>query len=148
MKGIQGNRTIFRKVAGMMLMLVVIISVIVTALVLYLLMKTLLYNKRKDYGIYKALGYTSGNLILQTALSFMPAIILSVIVFSIISYYTANSYMRIFMGTFGLMKCNFAIPVGGTVMIGLGMILFAFLMAVLLAGRIRKLEAYDMLTQE
>lgn len=52
------------------------------------------------------------------------------------------------MGTFGLMKCNFAIPVGGTVMIGLGMILFAFLMAVLLAGRIRKLEAYNMLTQE
>ena len=83
--------TIFRKVAGMMLMLVVIISVIVTALVLYLLMKTLLYNKRKDYGIYKALGYTSGNLILQTALSFMPAIILSVIVFSICLLYTSDA---------------------------------------------------------
>lgn len=147
-KTIEGSMTIFRKVAGMMLVLVVIISVIVTAVVLYLLMKTLLYNKRKDYGIYKALGYTSGNLILQTALSFMPAITLSVIVFSILSYYTANPYMRIFMGTFGLMKCNFAIPVGGTVMIGFGMVLFAFLIAILLAGRIRKLEAYDMLTQE
>ena len=33
-------------------------------------------------------------------------------------------------------------------MIGFGMVLFAFLIAILLAGRIRKLEAYDMLTQE
>jgi ABC-type antimicrobial peptide transport system permease subunit len=37
--------------------------------------------KRKDYGIYKAIGYTSDSLILQTAISFMPSIILSVLAF-------------------------------------------------------------------
>ena len=48
-------------------------------LILFLYIKALLYNKRKDYGISKALGFTSRHLILQTALSFMPSIVLAVI---------------------------------------------------------------------
>ncbi|MBR4010263.1 MAG: FtsX-like permease family protein, partial [Clostridiales bacterium] len=102
----------------------------------------------KDYGIYKAIGYTSKSLILQTAGSFMPTIILSVILFSVVSYFVANPYMQFIMIAFGLMKCTFAIPIPGIIIVGAGMILLSFVFAVLQAKRVKKIEPYQMLIAE
>lgn len=145
---IGGSMTTFKNISTIMLILMCSISVVVIALILYLLIKSLVYHKRKDYGIYKALGYTSGSLMLQTAMSFMPAVIASVIVFSVGSYYVANPYMSTFMRFFGLMKCNFSIPVPGVVMIGAGLAVVSFFLALLQTGRIKKIEAYNMLVAE
>ena len=91
----EGSMTTFKSLASLMLVLVCGISAVVILLVLYLLIRSFIFSKRRDYGIYKALGYTSNSLMLQTALSFMPSIILSVIIFSFVSYYMANPYMNI-----------------------------------------------------
>ena len=145
---IDANMTTFRGIATLMLISVCSISALVILLVLFLLIRSLIFAKRKDYGIYKAIGYTSGNLILQTAGSFMPAIILSVIIYSIVSYFVANPYMNIIMINFGLMKCTFNIPIPGILIIGAAMILLSFVFAVFEARKIRKIEAYQMLVAE
>ncbi len=147
-KMIGGAMTTFQGISVMMLIIMCSISVAVIALILYLLIKSLVYHKRKDYGIYKALGYTSGSLMLQTALSFMPAVIASAIVFSIVSYNVANPYISLFMRSFGLMKCDFVIPVPGVVAIGAGLTFVSFLLALLQTRRIKKIEAYNMLVAE
>ena len=125
-----------------------LISALVILLVLFLLIRSLVFSKRKDYGIYKAIGYTSKSLILQTAGSFMPAIILSVLVFSVVSYFMANPYMQLIMINFGLMKCTFNIPIPGLIIIAVSMIVLAFAFAVLQARRVRKIEPYQMLIAE
>lgn len=145
---IEGSMTTFKSVASLMLVLVCAISAAVILLVLFLLIKSFLYSKRKDYGIFKAIGYTSGNLILQTAISFMPPIILSVLVFSVGSYFAANPYMNLMMGSFGIVKANLVVPIPGVIIIGLGIIAVSFLFAVFEARRVRKLEAYKMLIAE
>ena len=142
-----GGMTTFKAVSAIMLTLMCGIAAVVIMLILFLFIKALLYNKKRDYGIYKAIGFTSKDLIIQTALSFMPTIILSVIVFLVVSYFVANPYMQTIMVAFGLMKCNFVIPVGGMVLIGVGYVLISFLFAIYQARRIRKIEAYDMLTE-
>ena len=144
---IDGAMTTFRTITTLMLTIMITISAVVIMLILFLFIKSLLYNKRKDYGIYKSLGYTSKDLILQTAGSFMPTIILSVIIFSILSYFLANPYMQTIMFHFGLMKCTFTIPVAGVIMIGAGLIALAFFFAVFQARKIRKIEPYNMLTE-
>ena len=85
---------------------------------------------------------------LQTALSFMPAVIASAIVFSIVSYNVANPYISVFMRAFGLMKCDFAIPVPGVVMIATGLAIVSFFLALIQTSRIKKIEAYNMLVAE
>lgn len=147
-KMIGGAMTTFQGISIMMLIVMCSISVVVIALILYLLIKSLVYHKRRDYGIYKALGYTSGSLMLQTALSFMPAVIASAIVFSIVSYNVANPYISLFMHSFGLMKCDFAIPVPGVIAIGAGFTIVSFFLALLQTRRIKKIEAYNMLVAE
>ena len=147
-KMIGGSMTTFKSISSMMLILMISMSVVVIALILFLLIKSLIYHKRKDYGIYKALGYTSGSLMLQTAMSFMPPVVLSIIVFSIVSYYIANPYMSTFMRLFGLMKCSFPIPIPGVVLIGTGLAVVSFFLALIQTARIRKIEAYNMLVAE
>lgn len=85
---------------------------------------------------------------LQTAISFMPAIIASIVVFSIGSYYVANPYMSTFMRAFGLMQVNFDIPAIGVVIIGVGLAVVSFFLALAQTARIRKIEAYNMLVAE
>jgi ABC-type antimicrobial peptide transport system permease subunit len=144
----EGSSTTFKSIGSLMLVMMGIISAIVIALILFLLIKSLVYHKRKDYGIYKALGYTSGNLMLQTALSFMPAIFVSTVVFSVASYFGANPYISIFMSSFGIMKCNFVIPIAGVVIIFICFTVVSFLIALFETRRIRKIEAYNMLVAE
>ncbi len=145
---LEGNLTTFKGISSLMLILVCGIAAVVTVLILYLLIKAFIYNKRKDYGVYKALGYTSGSLVLQTALSFMPSIVASAAVFSVGSYFAANPYMTLIMRLFGLMKCQFAIPVSGVFAIAAGLVVVAFVFSVILSGRIRKIEPYKMLIEE
>ena len=130
------------------LLIVVAVSVIVILLVLYLFIKMLLHNKRIEYGILKSIGYTSKDLMLQTAISFMPSIILSVVIFSIVSFFGQNSFMNIIMVNFGLVKCTFVIPILGIILIGLGLILVSFLFALFETRRIKKIEPYNLLIAE
>ena len=147
-KSIEASMITFKGISTLMLVMMCLISALVILLVLFLLIRSLVFSKRKDYGIYKAIGYTSKSLILQTAGSFMPTIILSVILFSVVSYFVANPYMQFIMISFGLMKCTFDIPIPGLVVIGAAMILISFLFAVLQARRIKKVEPYQMLVAE
>ena len=147
-KIIEGSMTTFKSIAALMLVLVSLISAAVILLVLYLLIKSFLYGKRRDYGISKAIGYTSNNLILQTAISFMPPIILSVIVCGIGSYLGANSYMNMMMGSFGIVKAAFDIPMTGMVIIAVGITAISFIFAVFESRRVKKMEAYKILVCE
>ncbi len=145
---LEGNMTTFKSIASLMLVMLCIISAIVIVIILYLLIRSFVYNKRRDYGVYKALGFTSKSLILQTALSFMPSIIISSVVFSVFSYYMANPYMSVVMHSFGLMKSTFIVPVPGVILIGISMIVIAFFFSLLQSLRIKEIECYEMLIGE
>jgi ABC-type antimicrobial peptide transport system permease subunit len=145
---LEGSMTTFKGLAAMMLVFICAVSAALILLVLYLLIKAFIFSKRKDYGIYKAIGYTSNSLILQTALSFMPSIIVSAAVFSVVSYFAANPYMNLIMMFFGIVKSNFIIPIPGLAAIALGVIVISFIFAMFEARKIKNIEAYNMLLAE
>lgn len=127
---------------------VIILSLIVITFVLYLLVRTMLNGKKQDYGIMKALGFTTGQLILQTALSFMPAVIISTVIGITISGFIINPLLSLFLSGLGIVKCSFVIPVGFITVAGIGLILFTFAMACLLSIKIRKIAPRKLLVGE
>ena len=143
-----GGLTTFKMVSTFMLLTMCIVSIVVILLVMYLLVKSLVYNKRKDYGIFKAIGYTSDKLVLQTALSFMPSIVLSVLISAVLSYLYTNTFMNLIMTNFGVVKCNFFIPIAGVIIIAAAMIIVSFLLAVFESRKVKNIEAYTMLVSE
>ena len=145
---IKGQMDTFISVANLMVVVMAIISGCIIFLVLYLLMKTLIYTRRYEYGILKALGYKSKDLIMQNVLSFMPTIIIGTIVGTIISYYLTNPYIGLNMRSFGIMKCTMKIPLDLLLASGIFIIGISFVSALLMSLRIRKIEACDLLKGE
>ena len=127
---------------------ILVLSAIIIAFVLYLLVRTLLNNKKRDYGILKSFGFTTKQLILQTALSFMPAIILSTVVGIIVSCLVINPLMSLFLSSMGIVKCTFNIPAVFSAVAGTGIILLSFGIACLLSLKIKKIAPRNLLVGE
>ncbi len=127
---------------------VLIISAVIIVFVLYLLVRTMLNNKLNDYGIMKALGFTLKQLILQTALSFMPTTILSVVVGLVISSFIINPLTALFLSGIGIIKCTFTIPIWFIVIAGIGLVIFAFVIVCVLSLKIKKIAPRALLSGE
>ena len=127
---------------------ILVLSAIIIAFVLYLLVRTMLNNKKRDYGILKSLGFTTRQLVLQTALSFMPAIIISTVVGLIICSLIINPLTALFLGSLGIVKCTFNIPIVFITVAGVGLILLSFAIACLLSLKIKKIAPRNLLVGE
>ena len=127
---------------------VIILSLIIITFVLYLLVRTMLNSKKRDHGIMKALGFTTGQLIMQTALSFMPAVIISTVIGIIGSAFVINPLLSVFLSGIGVVECSFTVPIGFIAAGGVGLIVFACAMACLLSLRIRRIAPRALLVGE
>lgn len=127
---------------------IVIISCIVIIFVMYLLVRTMLNNKKRDYGILKAIGYTTPQLVLQTAISFMPSVIISAAVGITVSIPLINPLMSVFLSGIGVVKGTFIVPVELSIVTGIVLVIFTFGAACLMSLRVRKIAPRELLTGE
>ena len=145
---VEGVSKVYISLMTVIVIAVLILSAVVISFVLYLLVRTMLNNKKRDYGILKALGFTSGQLILQTALSFMPPIIVSAVLGIALGTVVINPFMAVFMSDVGIVKCAFDVSVGFNVAAGIGLVLFAFGAACVMSMRVRKIAPRELLAGE
>ena len=55
--------------------------------------------------------------------------------------------MNLIMVNFGIMKCNFPIPILGIIIIAIFMILISFVFAIFESRRIKKIEPYSLIVE-
>ncbi|MBO4988940.1 MAG: FtsX-like permease family protein [Clostridia bacterium] len=145
---IESMATVYTTLMTVIVIAILVLSAIIIAFVLYLLVRTMLNNKMRDYGILKSLGVTSKQLIVQTALSFMPAVILSTAVGLTISSFLINPLMSLFLSSIGIVKCTFAVPVGFVALAGVGLVLVSFGIACLLSLKVKRIVPCALLVGE
>lgn len=145
---ILGAAGVYVSLMTIIVIAILVLSAVIIAFVLYLLVRIMLNNKQRDYGILKSLGFTTGQLILQTALSFLPTVILSTVIGLIISSLIINPLTALFLSGIGIVKCTFTLPVKFITAAGVGLILFAFLTICLLSLKIRKITPKALLSGE
>ena len=108
----------------------------------------MLSNKKREYGILKALGFTTGQLILQTSLAFMPPVILSSIVGIIVCSFIINPLTALFLSGIGIVECTFAVPVGFNIAAGIGLVVITFVLACLMSLKVKKIVPRELLGGE
>lgn len=145
---VEAAASVYVSLMTIVVMAILVISVVIITFVLYLLVRTMLTNKMRDYGILKSLGFTTKQLIVQTAMSFMPALVISTVIGMILSCLVINPLMSLFLSSIGIVKCTFAVPVVFSVFSGIGLILLSFGIACLLSLRIRKIAPRALLVGE
>lgn len=145
---VEGSSAVYVSLMTLIVAAILVLSGIVVAFVLYLLVRTMLTGRKRDYGVLKALGFTTGQLILQTALCFMPAVMISTLIGIMVSAVVINPLTALFLKGIGIVKCTFAVPAGFITAAGLGLILFTFGIACLLSLGIKKITPRALLTGE
>ena len=145
---IESMAGVYVSIMTMIVIAILVLSAVIIVFVLYLLVRIMLNNKQRDYGIMKALGFTTGELILQTALSFMPTTILSAVIGLTICSLIINPLTALFLRGIGIVKCTFIVPVGFITIAGIGLVLFAFMTVCLLSLKIRKIAPRALLSGE
>ena len=145
---IKSSTSVYTSLITVIVVAILLISVVVIAFVLFFLVRIMLGNKKREYGILKACGFTSGQLILQTALSFLPAMAVSTVVGLMVSSMVINPLTALFLGSIGVVKCTFIVPVGFVAAAGAGLLLLAFLIACLLSLKIKKIAPKELIVGE
>ncbi len=140
--------SVYTSLVTAIVVVILVLSVLIILFVLYLLVRMLLGNKKRDYGILKALGYTTKQLVLQTALSFMPTIIIGVVVGITVSTFMINPLFTLLLGGIGIVKCTFEVPILFNVIAGAGLILTAFTAACLMSLKVKKIAPRALLSGE
>ncbi len=145
---VESAASVYVMLMKMIVYAVLVLSVLVITFVLYLLVRTIVGNKKQEYGILKALGFTSRQLIWQTALSFMPAVMSSTIVGVTVCSFIINPLAAMFLKDLGIVKCTFRVPLGYNILAGAVMILAAFGISCVLSMRIKKITPRKLLAGE
>lgn len=145
---IYGISAVYVSLLTVIVAAVLLISLLITVFVMYLLVRAMLSSKKREYGILKSLGFTTAQLMVQTALSFMPAVIISSIAGLIINSFLINPLMAVFLREIGIVTCTFRVPVGFIAAAGAGLVVFAFGAACLMSLRIKKIVPRSLLVND
>lgn len=145
---IEATAGVYVALMSFIVIIILALSALIVVLVMYLLVRTLLNHKCYDYGIMKALGFTARQLVFQTAMSFMPMLLISTIIGLAINAYLINPLAALFLSNIGIVKCMFQIPFDLIAVLGLLLVAFTFVLICILSMRIKRITPKALLSQE
>jgi putative ABC transport system permease protein len=135
--------TIFQAVAAV----VIAVTLLVILMTLYLVLKTVILRRRRALGIQKALGFTTLQLMNQFALNFVPVIALGVAAGGLCGIAGFNAIFVALCRGMGIMTASMSAPIGMTAVMCVCLVLAAYVFAMLIAWRVRKISAYALVTE-
>ena len=125
----------------------VVISGVVIVLALYMTIKTMITRRYKELGIQKALGFTNMQLMNQIALNLLPIVVIGALVGAITGSFGFNAiFISLLRGT-GIASANLFTPHIWVVMLVMAMVALAYMSAIFLAKRVRKISAYELVSE-
>lgn len=130
-----------------MCILFVVCSMGIVGLVIYFLAKSKLIRERKQMGIWKALGFSTRQLIAQTMISYVPVILLGAILGVIGGYFAINPIVVMALAFCKIKELDLELRTVYMVITVVGMGVTAALVSGGCALRIRKIEAFRMIQE-
>ena len=123
------------------------ITAIVIALLLVMLVRLKLLRERRNYAIYKALGYTTAGIMTQIAVAMIILGAIGSIIGAFVGALTTSPLLSLFGGFIGAGHFDFAIPWGYTVGIVFGITLLIYCVSMLCALPVRKIAPAERLRE-
>lgn len=122
-----------------------IISVLMVLLVLYVIIHSMISRRRQEFGIYKAIGYTSRQLTIMTVSRFIPVVAVSAVLSAIAGIWYLPVLNQTIFSQIGAIKNHFEVSVWILLAFAFLFTTTAFLISVLLAAPIKKITVYSLL---
>lgn len=129
------------------MVVILAVTVLVVVMILYLVIKTMILKRKREFGIMKALGYTTIQLMNQIAMSFVPIVIIGVIIGSVLGCLYTNSLLTLLLSSAGVKNVQFIVSIPVVISLGVGLIAIAYLVSMFVSRRIKKISAYGLIIE-
>ncbi len=137
----------FGSVMGGIVTMIIIITFLIIGGVLSMTVKSQIRAKRQEYGIYKAMGYTTKNLVYQLSLSYAFTSLFGTIIGSVATFFYASNILQLVFINMGLTRLNIKVNPVPILIMDCCMVVFIYVITMVKAYSIKKITAYDLLTE-
>lgn len=124
-----------------------VVTILIVIFILYIVIKSLLVKRKQELGIYKAMGYTSSQLILQSISTFLPVTMLAIVISSILALFYMPPIYQLIFEALGVMKNSIEISFGYLMLFAVVQILANIVISIILCMPIRKISAYILIRE-
>lgn len=124
-----------------------LISVLVILLVMYILINSMITAHRQEFGIYKALGWSNKQLVIQTTFSFIPIIAISSIISAFVGLSIVPALNNSIWESLGAMQNHFEVSIYILLTFALILVLISFIISIILSRPIKRISAYTLFTE-
>lgn len=132
---------------GFVITILIVLNIFTVIVVVRLLLKTIFIRREKEFGIKKAVGFTSRQLRLQLALSLVPVTFTAALVGSVMGNVLTNPLFNVIFKSFGVENSDLIIK-GITIPITIIMVaLLVFVVTFIMSGRMKKVSAYKLIQE-
>jgi putative ABC transport system permease protein len=137
----------FQSIVSAMGVAILVITLCVIALVLYFVISASIVRRRHELGIYKAVGFSTAQLMLQFSVSFMAPVLLGTAVGAFLGMRYTNPLMSAAMKQSGALMPDFLVNPIWVISFCIGLVLVSAALSMLVTWRIRKISAYALVTE-
>lgn len=124
-----------------------VIALLIIILILYVILHSMIVSLKTDFGIYKAMGFTSNQLIMQTVGSITPVILFGALLSAVLgTLYLPVMFNGIF-GVIGAIKNNFEIPLYILLIMAVALTAVNIVIGVILCRPIKNIAAYSLIKE-
>ncbi len=124
-----------------------LVTILIIFLVLYMMIKSLIIKRKQELGIYKAIGYSNIQLILQIAGSFLPVSVAAILISAVAGLWYMPVINGMLFQMIGAMKNNMEVSFVYLLLFAICQIAIDFVISVCLALPIRKISAYSLIRE-
>ena len=140
------DNSLLAMMQGIVFVFAVLILLFVT-LIINLIIKTVTVRRQHEFGIQKAIGFTSRQIRRQLAMEIMSVSVVGNIIGAILGCYFTNKIVSLIFSRFGVMKADFLVPVSVGIVSVIGLAVFIFAITYLISANIKKISAYKLISE-
>lgn len=140
----------FQSYTSMMFSVMVVIltaTILVIITILYMLIKMAIVKQKHEFGILKAIGFTTIQLMTQVTLSFTPIILVGTILGGVLSYFYINPLLGLLFSNAGMSNVHFVIHPSNIILLCISITCLAYTVAMIITRKIRSISTYNLLTE-
>lgn len=145
---IQSQSKIYTSAVFTVMVTVLVITFLVVVLILYLVIKKMILQRKKELGVLRSLGYTTFQLMSQISLSFLPVVVLSVLLGGGLGAIYTNPLLSVLLSSAGVRNVQFIINIPLILFVCIALILLSYVISFLVSYGIKKITTRRLMIEE
>lgn len=132
---------------SLVVLVLIVLNLFTVAIVIRLLLKTVFIKREKEFGIKKAVGFTSRQLRVQLAISLIPVSMIGSVLGAVASCLSTNRLFDLIFNSYGIKNSDLLINPAVIPVTLIIVTLMVFVITFVMTGKMKKISAYKLISE-